>query len=102
MADSYEGTIRWLSKAGLSRYVPRFLAEKVTDEAFKNLTPEDYARVGIDAAADKHKLTKLIRQLNPQARVSASRGATRVLAPGWGAPTPGQLPPAKVLTPLGA
>jgi hypothetical protein len=77
MADSYEGTIRWLSKAGLSRYVPRFLAEKVTDEAFKSLTVEDYARVGIEAAADKHKLTKLIRQLNPQARVSASRGATK-------------------------
>lgn len=82
--DSYEGVIRWLSKAGLSRYVPRFLAEKVTDEAFKNLQVEDYARVGIDAAADKHKLTKLIRQLNPQApRVSTSRGASRAGAGRW-------------------
>jgi hypothetical protein len=27
----------WLSKAGLSRYIPRFVAEGVDDDAFKAL-----------------------------------------------------------------
>jgi len=73
--SNYEGVIRWLSKAGLSRYVPRFLAEKVTDAEFKLLAEADYKRVGIEAAADKQKLTKLIRSLNPASSRPVSRGA---------------------------
>lgn len=90
--SNYDGVIRWLSKAGLSRYVPRFLAENITDEVFKQLTVEDYARVGIDAAADKQKLTKLIRSLNPAPLRPVSRGATGDQTAALGLPTAAALP----------
>ena len=65
----------WLGKAGLSRFVPRFLGEGVTDEQFIALRPTDYARFGIDAAAVRstraslwspHTLTDALRQLRKE------------------------------------
>ena len=74
-----------LRSAGLSRFIPRFTSEGVTEEAFKSLVEkvrelrcarrdsrlsltrrgQDYSRFGIEAVADRQKLLKLVRSLNP-------------------------------------
>ena len=42
---------RWLSKAGLSRYIPRFVAEGIDDEAFKQLLMQARRRAARRGAA---------------------------------------------------
>jgi hypothetical protein len=95
----------WLARAGLSRYVRRFETLGISDEIFKalnesvraqtwacanslsdtlhRLTVQDYARLGIDAtqAADRQKMTKLVRSLSGGPRPPASPPPRRPTAP---------------------
>lgn len=58
-------TAGWLAKAGLSRFALRFAAEGFSDEQFLGLKPADYARFGLEAAADRLKMDRLVRSLRP-------------------------------------